>query len=395
MDEQTETKQANANANDKLVFAYNSFLVDFLLLVKRVSPGIRQRVKEHYRSVDKRVKGHIDFAVEHMPLADLAKTHLSNDVKTLNLDAAIVDGVTLRDVIAPVLEGDAVLDEGLRSGLLRNLYVLASLARLHQMHVSNAQSEDPVELLNLIMRIQAVGAWTSSSTQTTAPEFTGLDKAIEAVEDECVRGLLSRLFDVCVVGTLGDAPTSHPVGTDIDDLIPASLRDTFATIQGGKIGSIAKEIAEEIDFSGIDPGKPEQWLDIANITNPNSFLGSIVGKLGTKISAKMQSGELKQEDILADAASLMSSMGMSSGQGGQGGPQSNPMEMLQTMMAGMSGMGGMGGMGGAGGPGAGANGANGANLMQSMMAGLSGMTAAPPSPQTRGSRGAKRDRGSK
>ena len=296
-------------AASKLVFSYNSFLVDFLLLVKRVSPDIKTKVKEHYRSIDKREKEHIDFGVENLPLAGLSRTKPA-EISTADediLNSQIVVGVTVRDIIGCEDEPE------LRNGILRNLYVICALARLREIHSSNVEP-----LLELIMRIQAVGMW--AGWPEPAPATNGIDDAIEAIDDVYIRGLLAGLFELCVVKV-----------TSKDDNIPEGLRNVFTTIQDSKIGNIAKEIAEEIDFTGIDVAKPEQWLDLANMTNPNSLLGNIVGKLGSKITAKMSSGELKQEDILADAMSLMKTMGI--GAGGSGGT-----DILQSMMAGMNAM---------------------------------------------------------
>ena len=306
----------------KLIFSYNSFLVDFLLLAKQISPEIKQRVKENYRSVDKREPSHVDFGAKNLPLDVLSQTKPA-DLGKAELDANIVDGITVRDVVEYAAADDASDDDKdaascLRTGLLRVMYVLASLARLRQL-----ESTDGLEpLLELIMRIQAVGSW--AGWPDPAPAIGGLDKTIDGVEDACVRGLLSGLFELCVTQV-----TSKKALSDV----PEALRETFASIQNSRIGSIAKEIAEEIDFSGIDTSKPEQWLDLANITNPNSFLGNIVGKLGTKITAKMQNGELNQEDIFADAMSLMKSMGVGGGKESPNGRLGS--DLMQSMMASM------------------------------------------------------------
>lgn len=318
---------ASDEATAKLVFSYNSFLVDFLLLAKRISPEIKQRVKEHHRSVDKRDPQHLDFGAKNLPLDGLSTTKPSmlDKADASILDACIVDGITVMDIVGN--ESKEEDQEGLRIGMLRNLYVLASIARLQLLASSVAGDAMLEPLLELIMRIQAVGTW--SGWPEPAPSITNLDTAIAEVDDECIRGLLGGLFDMCVT----QATTSKDGIADV----PEALRDTLSNLKNSKIGSIAKEIAEEIDFSGIDAGKPEEWLDISNISNPNSFIGNIVGKLGTKLTAKMQNGELKQEDIITDVMSLMMSMG-----GGADAPNTpgNAGPDIFKMMAGMMGNGG-------------------------------------------------------
>lgn len=329
-------------ARGQLVFSYNSFLVDFLLLAKRTGAEVKQRLKEQYRSVDKRDETHIRFAAENHPLSGLSAARPAGEDLAAFLarapdvaNAAIVGGVTFRDVFVP--EGD----EGLKSAALRNVYVMAALARLWQLGADDDADDDDggddgagatlASVLDLVMRIDAAGKW--AGWPEPAPALDALEADIARVtEDECLRGLLARLLDACAVQGLGHASGDKERGEDIPD----ALRDTFAKIENSKIGGLAKEIADEIDFSRIDPGQPADWLNLASIADPNSFLGGIVSKLGTKLTAKMQSGDIKQEDILGDAMSLMSSLGMGNPGMYPGGPAGAP-DML-AMLSGMSGL---------------------------------------------------------
>lgn len=76
-------------------------------------------------------------------------------------------------------------------------------------------------------------------------------------------------------------------------------------VENSKIGRLAKEISEELDFSSIS-----NMSDISKFMDPNNnFIGDIVSKVGTKIHNKLSSGDIKQEDLLSEAFGLMNSFG--------------------------------------------------------------------------------------
>ena len=323
---------ASTDAASKLTFTYNSFLADFLMLAKRMSPEMRERVKDKYRSIDKRDKSHIEFAAGHLPLVELAGVRpadLSNMKDVEFAKREVAEGIRIADVIgfeaAPgCSDDDKEAAEGLRAGMLRNMYVLACITRLHQLDANDATL---TELLNLIMRIQAVATW--AGWPEPAPAIGDLEESMQKVEDTTVKGLLGCLFNMSVISSSSSSAAPE---------VPAALKETFGQLQNSKIGAIAKEIAEELDVSSIDTKNPESWLDLSNITNPNSFLGNVVNKLGTKITTKMQNGELKQEDIFNDAMALMRSMSTAGGAGGAGGPMPPAMspDFMQGLMSSMS-----------------------------------------------------------
>jgi hypothetical protein len=86
----------------------------------------------------------------------------------------------------------------------------------------------------------------------------------------------------------------------IDD--PNTLEAMFANT---KIGGLAREIAEDIDVGSLNLSKPEDLLDIGKLLSPNSPIGNIIGTVGTKIQQKIQSGDLNQMDLMAEAMNLL------------------------------------------------------------------------------------------
>ena len=76
-------------------------------------------------------------------------------------------------------------------------------------------------------------------------------------------------------------------------------------LEESKIGKLAKEISEGIDFSGLDEEKLKNIKNPMDVLQNGDFLGNIINQVGSTITNKMTSGELNQEDLMKDAFSLM------------------------------------------------------------------------------------------
>ena len=124
-----------------------------------------------------------------------------------------------------------------------------------------------------------------------------------------------------------------------------SIHDHISNILNGKIGKLAKEIAEEtakdVDFNMEFGGENGENLDFKNVfqkmfKNPGKLM-SLVKNVGSKLDQKFKSGEIKESELMQEASDLLGKM--------KGMPGMNNLaDMLNKM--GMGGM--MGGMGGGG-----------------------------------------------
>lgn len=117
------------------------------------------------------------------------------------------------------------------------------------------------------------------------------------------------------------------------------IHEHITDILDSKLGSLAKEIAEET--------ANEMNLDLDNITdmkgifenlfkNPNKLMG-LAKNIGDKLDTKLKSGDLKESELLSEASEMLSQMKNIPG-----------MENFQSMISqlGLSGLGGLGGLGG-------------------------------------------------
>jgi hypothetical protein len=90
------------------------------------------------------------------------------------------------------------------------------------------------------------------------------------------------------------------------------LKDHLSGIMDGKIGTLAKEIAEEaskelgIDESNMDEAKQQDFLKNM-FKNPSKIL-SIVKNIGNKLEEKFKNGELKESELLEEAKEIMEKM---------------------------------------------------------------------------------------
>ena len=132
-------------------------------------------------------------------------------------------------------------------------------------------------------------------------------------------------------GPTGPAPSSVPDAS--------SIHEHLSGILNGKIGMLAKEIAEETAADlNLDMENETSMKGVFQqlLKNPSKLSG-IIKTVGSKLDSKLKSGELKESEIMQEASELMSKMKNMPG-------MNNLASMLSKM--GMNMPGGGGGSGG-------------------------------------------------
>jgi len=175
--------------------------------------------------------------------------------------------------------------------------------------------------------------------------FGDTAKLFEAINEDEFKNKLQEtlsqmegLFDLS--GCYGVGGENFGEGLNPSDLPTAEkINEHITDMLDGKIGQLAKEIAEEtaanlnMDFDGATDMK-----DVFNklMKNPTKLMG-LVKTVGDKLDSKLKSGEFKESEMIQEATEIMNKM---KGMPGMGNIQS----MLSKM-----GMGGLaGGLGGGG-----------------------------------------------
>ena len=156
-------------------------------------------------------------------------------------------------------------------------------------------------------------------------------------------------------GTEGEAtgPEGIPNAEDLHE----HLKGLFK----GKIGSLAKELAEEIshdvehlfdDEGGINPNDAKSTGDLIGkiMKNPKKIM-TLMKTISGKLQSKMKSGEISEEEIMKEAGDIMGKMkgmkgmgpmnemfknlakGMGAGAGGKAGINVGALQRMQKQMA--------------------------------------------------------------
>ena len=151
---------------------------------------------------------------------------------------------------------------------------------------------------------------------------------------EEVLGALPSMMESSGEGATGVGATPSPSATDLHNHLTGLL--------DGKLGKLAKEIAEEtasdwnMDLENMgDSMEAIQKL----MKNPAKLMG-LVKNVGEKLDSKMKAGEIKENELLEEAGQLLQKMKNVPGMPGMG----NFQELFSKM--GMSGMPGMSAGGG-------------------------------------------------
>mgnify|MGYP001825943849 CR=1 FL=1 len=167
--------------------------------------------------------------------------------------------------------------------------------------------------------------------------FGDTAKLFETINEEELKGKLEETLNNFQNMMDGDDPIIDISGIDMNQLPkPEQIQDHINGLLDGKLGKLAREIAEET--------AGELNLDAENATSVNDVfknlfknpgkLMNLVQNVGGKLDSKIKSGEIKESEIMAEASgllskmkdmpgmgdiqSMLSKMGMNPGRGGGG-----------------------------------------------------------------------------
>jgi hypothetical protein len=109
----------------------------------------------------------------------------------------------------------------------------------------------------------------------------------------------------------GESGSEGKKGINLDDLPdPKDIHDHVTNMMNGKLGKLAREIAEETAADlNINGNNAESVSDVFKnlIHNPTKLLG-LVKKVGTKLDEKIKTGDMKESELLEEASELIKKM---------------------------------------------------------------------------------------
>jgi len=187
----------------------------------------------------------------------------------------------------------------------------------------------------------------------TANLFAGIDeKDLQDKLNDTMEGLTGFFDKMSSDNKTEDGPSTGNAETDKPDFekmfknmpnmegMPDlnNLQSTLKTLFEGKIGTLAKEMAEEIsgEFKDVlgdmdEAGANPQDIMKKLMKNP-SKISNLMKTVSSKLDEKMKNGSISKDEIMKEAGDMMSKMKEMGGDG-------NFKEMFQKMAKGMGGMG--------------------------------------------------------
>jgi hypothetical protein len=213
------------------------------------------------------------------------------------LDMHVAQAMPLGDVIAKA-------DEVTKAAVLGDVAMMCGVSRLYDELCDEVEGESAV-LEALFERLMEAIAM-SNDGRAYEPAFKGI------VDDEIsglFRGILHRVAGASPCAVAGEG------GGDVGGVgdVGAGMEEIMTQMKNSKLGEIAEEISQTIDkdklaeaFSG---GDGMESVIQGLMTGQNvGMIGDLVQQVGDKINAKLQNGDMKEEDLLKDAFSLMGKM---------------------------------------------------------------------------------------
>lgn len=283
----------------KLVYAFNTFFGDFLNHAKNVDETIKKRLKKKYRVIDRSANGILlEFCKEakkagvYDVIADTSTPDKLLETRSV-LDMHVAQAMPLGDVLSKA-------DASVQTTILGDLCMMCGVSRLYDELCDEVEGDSQILEVLFERLMEAIAMSNDGKSYESA--FAGI------VDDEIggiFRGILFR------VGNAGqeiavDPELKPPAGRQNEN----EMEDILLQMKNSKLGEIAEEISQTIDkdklaaaFAG---GQGMENVIQGLMTGQNvGMIGDLVQQVGDRINKKLQEGEMKEEDLLKDAFSLM------------------------------------------------------------------------------------------
>lgn len=329
----------------RICYMFNKFFSSFVKDLKNTHEEIKAVIKKHFKVIDKSSEEYYNLFWGNVEphFKDLVSLDIT-DINDVLGEIEFIKGINLKFALERVDNKEAFWN------YFNCLLVFASL--YHEAKTTLVDDEvkiedigkDKVEVVTTEQDIENAENETAPKAVPSSPIYVLFVKVVkvlamlqkgqdvsselEDIVDDDVKALLSKIKSF--ENADGEAKLE-----DAADALPIPPMEFLESIENSKIASLAKDIAKEIDISSLNIEKPEDIAKMLDFSGENNFLGNIVSKVSSTLTEKIGNGELKQEDLMSEAMSMMGML--NGGKGGAGG--------LADMLKSMGGLGGMGGLG--------------------------------------------------
>lgn len=300
----------------KLLYTFNRFFIDFLKDAKAKNRAISQIVKKHYKCIDKMSADYVDA---WQAAFDHTQDHWSSPDKDVLVELAAAEvfkGVSVASVLDKLEAPD-------RSTVGRYIYTLHVLNALYRELDDSNSAEIETMFGTVVAAMKAMDAKQS------------LDHVLQDVVDDDLKAVLYKMG--ALEATLpGASAAAAAEGASEPPTAAGKLPPLDADFfEKSKIGKLAKDISASIDMSKLNISDPSDLLNMEKLMSGNNAgLANIIQQVGSTITQKIQSGELKQEDLITDAMAMVSKLNGAGGAGAMGGMGGMMGDMMKMMMKG-------------------------------------------------------------
>jgi hypothetical protein len=133
--------------------------------------------------------------------------------------------------------------------------------------------------------------------------FGDTSKLFEAIQEDDLHKKIADTMEE-MKGLFGDMSGEDASGADFID--PDKMKTHLDDLMNGKIGALAKEIAEEATKELGDIGNQDDFMKNM-MKNPQKIL-SLVKNIGGKLEDKIKKGDVKESELLEEASEIMKRM---------------------------------------------------------------------------------------
>jgi hypothetical protein len=345
------------NIEQKITFVFNRLLIDFFKEIKKDN-YFKCAIKKHYKVIDKKSPTYIKSFVKKVKNNEFEKLFLDKDFDVNNLDiygelqnVTILKNISISKLVRTFNDN--------KQNIMSYLFMLYIFS-----HLYNSFKEQIQEY-----RENNTGKDTEKCIDDDEDDDNKVDEELlddeeddddddddedkqddkensdedEVTLDDIYKDQQSYL--VLIIGLIEKINNKEDITNELSEILDDEIKILLVNLKkvkvvvnmntniddligDSKIGNLAKEISNSINLEDLNIENPSDLLNPENLFGGNggNLIGNLVQQVGSSITDKINSGEIRQDELVKDAFSLMSRM--------QGGSDNNPIinDMMSNMM---------------------------------------------------------------
>lgn len=290
-------------SSSKFLYVFNKLFSSFIKTLKEVGDELRPVIKKHYKVIDKSSNQYFEhfWNSAEQKWKDFVDCENMMEVDHLK-HVEVANELNLDNIFNSVKNEDKDI-------ITSHIYLLLIFAYLYaEINKETSQVQDNVKeeersshvLFNNVVEVLSL-------IQNNKRDSDAYKELMDSIVDDDIVKLLSKVLTFS-----GQVPKQF----DASSSATSNPLEFLQGLENSKIASLAKEITSEIDLSNLSIDKPEDISKLMDMSDGNNFLGNIVSKVSNKLTEKLNTGELKQEDLMSEAMSVMGALNNGDGLGG-------------------------------------------------------------------------------